>query len=222
MHIELSFYYRLFRGIFMTLICIALSNCSSKSFYAHQQDVHIKTFVDAPKGSYVHSYAVSSLSGTVRNRGKNYKIMLAENIGELRQETETALLKFPQKFQTISFTLQSNSSLNSLKTPLTLLEIKDNVNNLTLLRLNTQNQIYWLDGNNFYEKIRFYPHQQAENIVIYNHGHTYDIMIGNKHYIIPMTNNSVITVGLKRSDLFRYRGMLIPQQQLDVYDVVME
>jgi hypothetical protein len=149
----------------------------------------------------------------------HYKILLNKNLGQTRHETEMATLTIPTNFEKLSFDLSSNDSLNSLKTPLKLIDIIDN-NNKSIISLHLHNKIYWLQANNSHEKISLFLDQQTHNFSIKNNDTSLILTIDKTHYTIPVMNkNNHIKIGLIRSDLLRYRGQVVPEQYLYVHNI---
>jgi hypothetical protein len=215
----------LHRLFFCIIICIATSNCTALRL-SHSKNTRFQTEVNAAKGSFIRPY--------IRNINKNipndihYKIFLAQNNGEHRQDTETAVITIPihvQDTPIISFELNSDDSLLALKTPIKLFYIVDSKQN-SILSLNLHHKIYWLEDDLNHKKVSLFLEQRPQDFIIQYSNQTITVMFANEHYQIPISNTSsthhTVKIGLMRSDLLRYRGLVVPQQHLNINNLRIE
>ncbi len=203
-------------------MCIVLSNCTA-SRLSHSQNSRFQTEINAPKGSCVTPY-INNINKNIPNDIR-YKITLAHNNGEHRQETETAVIAIPihrngtQSTSIISFELEGNDSLLALKTPIKLFDIVDSKQN-SLLSLNLHHKIYWLEDAQNHKKVYLFLEQKPQDFIIQYSNQTITVIFGNERYQIPISTTShtnyTVKIGLMRSDLLRYRGLVIPKQHLKI------
>ncbi len=204
-------------------MCIVLSNCTA-SRLSDSKNPRFQTEINAPKGSFITSY-INNINKNIANDNILYKIVLAQNNGEHRQETETAVIAIPihthnrQGTSTISFQLTSDDSLLALKTPIKLFDIVDFKQN-SLLSLNLHHKIYWLEDGINHKKVSLFLEQKPQDFVIQYNNHTITVIFADERYTIPISNTSsthhTVKIGLMRSDLLRYRGLIIPKQHLNI------
>ena len=197
------------------LVCFLMPSCTALKMPKTEKQTY-QTDINAPKGSYVKPFTKSITSNT-----HDYTIFLNHNYGEHRQNIETALIKIPLiSNPKISFTLKADDSLISLKTPIKLIEITDN-NNQTRLSLNLKQTIYWLETQHYYKKIPLFLEQRPEKFMITQNNHKIILTIGNMSHEIPIDNtDNLLKIGMIRSDLFRYRGLVVPAQTLYVKNLI--
>ena len=199
------------------LLCLFLgaflvTNCTF-SLSPNHNDI-TDSVKNAPKGSYIIPYIHK-----MNPHKAHYKILLNKNLGEKRFETEIATLTIPAQFKKLSFELSSDDSLNSLKTPIKLIDIVDSYNK-SIISLHLHNKIYWVETADFHEKISLFLDQEPQKFIIQNDELGLMLMINKTHYIIPVNNNNPhIKIGLIRSDLLRYRGQVIPAQCLYINNI---
>jgi hypothetical protein len=174
------------------------------------------TLQNAPDGSFVKQYTHKT-----NNSHNNYHIFLNKNLGYARHDTESAILIIPTDFTRLSFDLSSDDNLNTLKTPLKLIDIIDE-NQTSLLSLYLHNHIYWFKTPQSYQKLPLFLEQQAKKITIDNHASYLNFIVDKQNFKIPLSpHNTLIKIGIIRSDLLRYRGQIIPEQSVYVTNIHM-
>lgn len=202
-------------------MCIVLSHCTT-SRLSHSKNSHFRTEINAPKGSSITPY----INNIYKNTDDiSYKITLAQNNGEHRQDTETAVIAIPitqndtQNTAIISFELRGDDSLLALKTPIKLFDIVDSAQN-SILSLNLHHKIYWLEDTQTHKKVSLFLEQKSQKFVIQYNNQTITVIFADERYQIPISHtpntNHTVKIGLIRSDLLRYRGLVIPKQNLNI------
>lgn len=206
----------LLRTLYQILIFIScMSACTSNN---HYNNYTFDTYVNAPEGSYVKAVT------TPNHYDLGYKIYLEENTGKYRSEIETAMISLPSSgFKSLSFQLFGNHKLEKLKTPITLIEVIEPNKNKVYASIKLQNNIYWLEYQNKYEKLPIFPDHQKETISFLNTPVGLVLRIQDKNYTIHnRLSESMIYIGLKRTDLMRYKGQLVPEQSLIIDNITIE
>lgn len=171
---------------------------------------------NAPDGSYIKPYI-----NPINRKDNHFKVLLNENLGYSRNDTETAIITIPTDFKTFSFELLGDSQLNTLKTPVKLIDIINSDTTESLFNISLHNQIYWYETPYAYHKLPLFLEQQAQKFTIQNHG-TYLNFIMNKQFCkipLPKNGNNRVKIGLIRSDLLRYRGQTVPKQSLEINNI---
>lgn len=203
----------LYRIFFFTVMCIFISRCTGERL-SHLENHDIETYINAPKGSSITPYIHN-----INSDARHYKVFLAQNNGEHRKSTETAMIIVPLEqnhIRKISFELVGDDSLISLKTPLTLIDITDK-NNQSLLSLHLNHNIYWLESQGNHKKVPLFLEQTPQKFVIHDNQKIITLTFGATRYQIPVSSNdNTIKIGLMRSDLLRYRGLVLPKQKLKI------
>lgn len=173
-----------------------------------------ETSIDAPKGSYIKPLMSNNDSY------ESFDVHIAKNFGKHRQETETAFLKIPMDFKTITFTLKGNKGFGSIKTPLTLFEIIDPVSKKLYTKLRYQQGVYWLEYDQYYTKLPLYIDTEFTKFSLLNQNNQVTLTIKNMPFSLPdISQKTQLNIGIKRTDLMRYKGLVVPEQDLLVKNI---
>lgn len=175
--------------------------------------------VDAPFGSKIRKYYKKSLH--------NFLVILEENKGFKRQDTEKSMLCMPLADQEkISWKMAKLTGSKNFKSPIDLVSIHDSSDNIVLYI--RYNDLYlWTsykgDENERFinKRLKYYPDREILNYNVKSHKNKIELLLNKDVIVIPKDNQFYkLCIGLKRSQLKRYYGQYIPKMTIEILNIL--